>query len=130
MNNTPIKSFEEACVALGYDPTKVLPDVSNMPEQDQKAITAFAKMCIIHRALNGEWKADWGNYDQRKYYPWFDVEEKEEGSSGFGLSYNDYGCVRTGTDHGVRLFYPDADTAKYAGETFKDLYEDMILLPK
>ena len=125
-----VTTFEEACIAQGLDPEKVLPDVTGMVEQDKAAVTAFAKMCIVQRSLNGDWKPDWSNYDQPKYYQWFDVEESEGGASGFSLSCND--CVYDGTytGLGVRLFYKDRETAKYAGQTFTALYEDMILLPK
>lgn len=123
-------SFEEACKAQGLDPLTVLPDVSNMPVKDQKALTAFAKMCIVQRSLNGDWQADWSNYNQKKCFPWFNVEEKEGSASGFGLSYLVFGYDNAATNLGVRLFYPDLETAKYAGETFIEFYEDMILIPK
>ena len=127
-----IKTFEEACATQGLDPVKVLPDLTNMPEQDRAAVIALAKMCIIQRSLNGNWKPDWGNSSQYKYYPWFDVEEKEDSSSGFALSFIGYVYVYvlTCTGLGARLFYRDIETAKYAGTTFIDLYEDMILQPK
>ena len=92
MSKKLIKSFEEACKAQGLDPKKVLPDVSAMPEQDQKAIIALAKMCIIQRSLNGDWKADWSDGSQPKFYPWFDVNPDDNGPSGFGLSCNVYVC--------------------------------------
>ena len=131
-----VKSFEEACAAQGLDPNTVLPDVTCLPESDRKAVTSFAMMCIINRSLNTdpetnqEWKPDWNDSDQEKYYPWFEVVEKPEGASGFGLSFVVCGCDYSGTDLGVRLFYRDSKTAIYAGETFTELYENMILLPK
>ena len=132
-----IKTFEEACTAQGLDPNTVLPDVTCLPESDRKAVTCFAMMCIINRSLNTdpetnqEWKPDWNDSDQEKYYPWFDVDEKPEGASGFGLSYDgDFGCGNARAYLGVRLFYRDSETAIYAGETFIELYENMILLPK
>ena len=93
-------------------------------------------MCIINRSLNTdpetnqEWKPDWNDSDQEKYYPWFEVVEKPEGASGFGLSVGDCDDVGTYASLGVRLFYRDSKTAIYAGETFTELYENMILLPK
>jgi hypothetical protein len=91
---------------------------------------ALAKMCIIQRSLNGEWVPDWNNSNQYKYYPWFDVEQKEEGPSGFALSFNGYDCTLSYAGLGARLFYKDAKTAQYAGETFTALYEDMVLIPR
>lgn len=131
-----IKTFDEACMAQGLDPNTVLPDVTCLPESDRKAVTSFAMMCIINRSLNTypetnqEWKPDWNDSDQEKYYPWFEVVEKPEGASGFGLSVGVYVFVYANACLGVRLFYRDSATAIYAGETFTELYENMILLPK
>jgi hypothetical protein len=80
-----IKTFEGACKALGID-AKKLPDVSMLPADHQDAIIAHYKLVIIAQALNEGWKPNWSDYNQYKYYPWFDVR------SGSGLSYDDYGC--------------------------------------
>lgn len=130
MPQQQIKTFEEACALQGLDPVKVLPDVSAMPEKDRAAITAYAKLCIIQRSLNGEWTPDWSNQNQRKYYPWYWVEKKEGGPSGFGLSYFGCACDVTRTGLGSRLFYRDAATAEYAFDTFTELYENMVLIPQ
>lgn len=130
MSKKLIKSFEEACKAQGLDPKKVLPDVSAMPEQDQKAIIALAKMCIIQRSLNGDWKADWSDGSQPKFYPWFDVNPDDNGPSGFGLSYYCYDYAYSCSSLGARLYYKDRETAKYAGTQFTELYADMILIPR
>lgn len=126
----PITTFEEACAQQGLDPNKVIPDMSCMPEQDRTALVAHAKMCIIQRSLNGDWVPDWGDNDQYKYYPWFDVIKKEEGPSGFGLSFYGFGYGDSDSSLCARLYFKDRETARYAGETFIDLYEDMILIPR
>lgn len=123
-------TFEAACKAQGLDPNKVIPDVSMLPEQDRKAVIALAKLCIIQRSLNGDWTPDWNDYNQYKYYPWFDVNPKEESPSGFGLSYGDCVCDLTVSGLGVRLYYKDRETAEYAATKFVSLYEDLILVPR
>jgi hypothetical protein len=130
MSKKRVSSFEEACKAQGLNPFKILPDVSCLPEADQNTVTALAKMCIINRSLNGKWKADWNDLSQYKYYPWFNVEEKKVSASGFGLSCDGCGYAYSAAGLGVRLFYKDAETAKYAGETFIELYEALILVPR
>jgi hypothetical protein len=130
MPNLTIASFEDACKNQGLDPTTVLPDVSCLPEVDRKAVIAFAKRCIIQRAINEDWEADWADNDQQKYYCWLDVEPDDDGSSGFRLSYGGYDYVFSRTFLGVRLFYPDAKTARYEFETFREMHEDMILIPR
>jgi hypothetical protein len=89
-----IKTFEGACKALGID-AKKLPDVSMLPADHQDAIIAHYKLVIIAQALNEGWKPDWSDYNQYKYYPWFNVR------SGSGLSYFDF--VGWTTHCGCRL---------------------------
>ena len=130
MSAKRIETFEEACKAQKLNPKKCLPDVSVLPEKDRNAVTAFAKMCIINRSLNGDWVADWSNYDQRKYAPWYDVVEDSSKASGFSLSFDGCDCGHGGTSVGVRLFYKDSETCEHAAKTFISLYEDMILVPR
>ena len=88
-----IKTFEDACTALGLDPKTCLPDVSGMPEHHRKAIVANAKLTIIAEALNEGWKPDWNNGEWDKWYPWFDMR-----SSSGGFSYGDFGNDNTNSN--------------------------------
>ena len=120
-------SFEDACEALGLDATK-LPDVSMLHEKHQKAITAHYKLVTIAEALNEGWTPDWSNHREYKYLPWFNVVKKEGSGSGFGLAYDVYGYWDTGTIVGSRLCFKTSDLAKFAGNQFKELYEDSYLI--
>ena len=117
-----IKTFEDACKALNIDPSKALLDVSGMPVHHQKATIAHAKLVIIAEALNEGWKPDWKNSSEWKYYPWFRM------SSGSGLAYYVCGTHSSYSPVGSRLCFKSSDLAEYAGEQFKDLYEDYFLL--
>jgi len=123
-----IKTFEEACAALGI--STALPEVSMLPEAEQKAIVAHYKLTVIAKALNEGWKPDWSNDDEYKYYPWFDVEEDAAKPSGFGLSYGGYVGTDLYTFIGSRLCFKSRELAKYAGEQFTDLYEEYFLINK
>jgi len=114
---TDIKTFEEACTKLNIPPT--LPDVSMLREQNQKAVVANYKLDVIQEAINEDWKADWNNWDQRKYYPWF-----QKSSSGVGFSF--LGCTRDYAFSGVgsRRVFPSAEIARYVGDQFIELYND------
>lgn len=121
-----IASFEQACEALNIATT--LPDVSALPEKHQKAIISHYKLIIIAQALNEGWEPDWNNWEERKYYPWFDLENYDkENTSGFGFSYGGYGNSRTSTDVGSRLCFKSWELAKYAGEIFIDLYKEYMM---
>ncbi|MGN6491201.1 MAG: hypothetical protein ACTHLE_04335 [Agriterribacter sp.] len=127
-----ITTFEQACEKKGLDPTKVLPDVSAYPEQHQKAIIATAKLFVINEVLNQDengqpWKPDWSSYEEDKYYPWFDLETYEKGSSP-GFRFDDTYYEDASTNVGSRLCYRTHALAKYAGETFIDLYRNLMVL--
>ncbi|MBE2229985.1 MAG: hypothetical protein IAE96_05005 [Chitinophagaceae bacterium] len=120
--DSKIKTFEDACKALNMDPEQVLPVVSAMPEKHQKAIVSHAKLVIIAEALNEGWQPDWTDDDQWKYYPWFRMD------SGSGLAYVGYGSRCSTSLVGSRLCFKTSELAEYAGNQFKELYEDYFLL--
>jgi hypothetical protein len=131
-----IISFEQACEFRKIDPQNCLPDVSMFPADHQQALLATAKMYIISEALNqdvntGEcWKPDWNNWDENKYYPWFDLEVEEENPSGFRFHGSDYVYVFTLSTGGSRLCYRSREISNYAGQQFLSLYKEMVVLPK
>ena len=117
---TDIKTFEDACAKLQLNPETVLPDLIGYPAQHQKAMLAHAKLVIIAEALNNGWKPDWNDFNESKYYPWFDME------NGFAFAACDY-CSHLSLV-GSRLCFVSADVATYAGEQFVDLYKDYFVL--
>ena len=123
-----IKTFEDACAALGI--STALPEVSMLPEAEQKAIVAHYKLTVIAKALNDGWQPDWSIDGEWKYYPWFDVEADASKPSGFGLSYYDCGHTYSNTYFGSRLCFKSRELAKYAGVQFADLYEEYFLINK
>jgi hypothetical protein len=127
--HTDIKTYDDACKATGRDPN-VLPDVSPLPESDRDYLIAYYMLTVIAEALRGDWRPDWTDYDQGKYYPWFEVEADKERPAGFGFSLTHYGSTYTSTYVGSRLCYPSAKIAMYAGEQFKELYLKTHLLNK
>lgn len=115
-----IKTFEEACEKLGLDPQKTIPDFSMFPKEHQTAMIAHAKLIIINEALNEGWKPDWTNGQWDKYFPWFVMGSP----SGDGFSYCDYDNWHASSGVGSRLCFKSRELAKYAGETFLQLYKD------
>lgn len=114
-----IKSFEEACLVLGLDPTQ-LPVVANLPEKDQQSIIAFYKLTIIIRALNEGWEPNWKNWDEYKYYNYFFVRS----GSGFVCSHTYSALTRIGS----RLCFKSRELAEYALSQFKELYLQYLLI--
>lgn len=123
-----IKSFEDACQALAIQP--VVPDFSATPEQHRKALEAHYKLVIIAQALNEGWEPDWNDWNQYKYYPWFEVQADAEHPAGFGFSRTFCVCDCTGTHVGSRLCFKSKALALYAGKQFEELYKQQFLFLK
>jgi hypothetical protein len=110
-----IKSYEEACKKLNLKPA--VPSFPNLSAAEHKAMQAHYKLVIIARALNGNWKPDWTNWSQNKYYPWFAFQ-------GSRFVFDVVYFIFTLSALGSRLCYKDEKTAEYAGKTFVDLYHE------
>ncbi len=122
-----IKKFEDACKALKIDPKK-LPDLSALPEKHQKALLAHYKLVIIAEALNEGWQPDWSNYNEYKYYPWFEIDASKDNPAGSGFSGSNYDCWDTNSYVGSRLCFKSRELALYAGKQFEDLYIEYFLI--
>lgn len=123
---TDIKTFDDACKALSI--TSDVPDFSMIPEKHQKAMRAHYKLVIIVEAVNEGWTPDWSGNEEYKYELWPDIVEDKNKPSGFGLSFNGYAHWLTTAAVGSRLCFRTREIAKYTFETFKDLYEDYLLI--
>lgn len=130
---TDIKSFQDACKALGI--TEALPDVSLLPVKHQKAIVANYQLTIIAEAVNRDedgkpWHPDWNDYSEYKYYPWFDMETYGDAPAGSGFAFGDCGCAYTGSHVGSRLCFRSRDIAEYVGKEFLSIYRDTFLIDR
>lgn len=121
-----VKTYEDACKVLGVEPIN---------EQNAKAQgfrsdeIARRKLETIAAALNEGWKPDWNNTDQYKYYPYFYIQENANAGASAGLS-----CaltLRTASSSlaslGSRLCFYASRLARYAGNQFTDLYEQILI---
>ncbi|CRH24903.1 Uncharacterised protein [Chlamydia trachomatis] len=116
-----VKSFEDACQLLGLKPD--VPKVSLLPEKYQKSIVAHYKLIIITEALNEGWTADWSNWNERKYYPWFEMSDSSGRFSFVSSNYR-----RSSSACSARLCLKTRDLANYIGESFIDLYKDYFII--
>jgi hypothetical protein len=118
-----IQSFEHACEIMGEDPSR-LPDVAWMPETRGNAFLADYKLMIITKAQNilDKFVPDYGNRTQWKYSPWFEWVASRSAFVSADTTY-----TNTGTALGSRFCFVDTKTARHIGETFIDLYNDVML---
>ena len=128
-----VKSYADACAVLG---------VGKMDEKAMKACgfrpdeIARRKLETITEALNEGWRPDWSNTDEPKYYPWFyikpdagkDAEVKPSGApAGLAYAITSYAASSTYALLGSRLCFHERRTAAYAGDTFRDLYAQILV---
>lgn len=121
-----VKTYEDACKVLGVEPIN---------EQNAKAQgfrsdeIARRKLETIAAALNEGWKPDWNNTNQYKYYPYFYIQENAKGKGFAGLSCASTLSAASSTDAyiGSRLCFYASRLARYAGNQFTDLYEQILI---
>lgn len=137
-----IKTYEDACEALGEEP------VGDLGDHVDKHIIALIKLETISRAL---WGKDWQpkpDPDGSKYfyYPWFtlytqsemdSMNEEDRGallgaaasygaSAGFGCLGADVRSSCSDASVGFRLCQETEEKAKYFGIQFKEIWADYL----
>ena len=137
-----IKTYEDACEALGEEP------VVDLGDHVDKHIIALIKLETISRAL---WGKDWQpkpDPDGSKYfyYPWFalytqsemdSMSEEDRGAllgagandgayAGFGCLSADHRSSHSGASIGFRLCQETEEKAKYFGVQFKEIWADYL----
>jgi hypothetical protein len=97
-----IKTYIDVCKELGEKPAK----------------SPYDKIKQIEKLFCGNWKKDFSNNNQRKWYPYFVWN-----NSG-GLVFDGSLC-----DHsfffGRVAYFPDEKTSNFVGRTFIDIYREL-----
>jgi hypothetical protein len=116
-----VKSFEDACKVLGIDSVPEMLEKSGFTKDE----IAYRKLKTIAKSLNEGWEPDWSNFNQYKYFPWF---QYYGAYAGFACAdtYNAASAASTGV--GSRLCFKTRELATYAGKTFTSLYNDFLLI--
>jgi len=145
-----IKTFEDACKALGLAIPEGLPE---MLKPQYEAIIparyiAQMKLEIITAALNGGWEYR-PEPDVWCYWPWFEFFTKNEmddmgpekekernvvpvlpgqanGFSGLAFSLSYYAWSNASSFYGARLAYKTAALAEHSGKQFAELWRDYL----
>jgi len=119
---TPMESIKTVEDALNVTGTPVTPEFNEVPEELREYFKAVYEAVAITKALVGDWKADWNDGRQRKWYPWFRMS-----SGGFVFRATYFDRSRAFAGDASRLCFPTDEMAEYAGRTFTDVYSRMIL---
>lgn len=112
-----IKTFEDACEELGIDDPESLFTGNDTPDE-----IAYKKLKVVVKAINQGWVPDWGNTNERNWWPWFNL------SSGFGFSHSGYVYGYANAYVGSRLCFESEAKSNYAATQFIDLYKQFLML--
>jgi hypothetical protein len=128
-----IKTFKDAlreAATKRPEVTKEYEAILNLTGNYAKAIRAFVQLIVVTEALNEGWTPNWNDTTQQKWFPWFYVvgSSADYGAdAGLGDVIVSLGAGDSYTAFGSRLCFSSKKLAKYAGNQFKDLYQDYYL---
>ncbi len=148
-----VKTFQDAVNELGDDNPLVQQFVcvcniafNNSGVKLDADIIAYLKLRIIAAALNEGWEPKFTK-DERRYYPYFYLLQKEEyeqlndedkkrcvgrsnysanANGGLVFAYTLFGSACSSTDNGVRLAFKTRKLAEYAGKQFYGIWADFV----
>lgn len=127
-----IKTVADACKALGTTIEEQFPpEVKNLFTDDE---LAYRELKLVVKALNQSdgkpWEPDYSNWDERKYYPWPDVDTSDGNKAGSGFSDGGYYYDYADTFVGSRLCFKSRELCQYAFNQFNDIYKRWLLISK
>lgn len=97
-----IRNYSDVCKKLG----------------ENEVYCPYQQIKQIEKLFNGDWKKNWDNKNQSKYYPYF-----EQKSSGLVFYYS-YSCYDDFS--GQVAVYKDSKTSDFVGKTFIDIYKRLM----
>src|SRR5437868_9418950 len=107
-----IRFYSDVCEELEEEQL-TLDDFKSLPRYLRKKHLAYGKLLQVAKLLNGNWKPDYSDTSQEKWYPYFDYKQ------GRGLVFSDsYG--HPGLFYGVAALYKSREMSDFAGKTFLD----------
>lgn len=118
-DTTFLDDFELFCQENNIDYTDFITKYSNLDDNG----LAHEMMKVIIKITNGEWKADWLNLNQKKWFPLFEYKV----GSGFGFSYSNYVGSSAYTLVGSRLCFENENESKKTAIRFIKIYNKFLL---
>lgn len=111
-----VKDYRTFCKVTGL---KEWLAVEFLTKTNPAKALAQEKLAQIEFYFGKDWKKDWSDHSQHKYYPYFNVN-----SSG-GLDFVDVYGVHVFAS-GVVAYFETKEIATYVGKTYIDLYKDLL----
>jgi len=116
-----VKTLEDALAITGRP---AVPEFADVPEELRSYLQAQYKAMAITETLNEKWVANWSNWDENKWFPWFDYDKASSRFAFYATSYL-YAFATAG--YASRLCFRTKALAEYAGRQFEDIYNELLL---
>jgi len=97
---------------------KKLTYFEHFPEEIRDKMEACYHIGVIAKLFNGDWKPDWTNQNEYKWYPYFTI------SSTGGLFFDDTDYHYYHSYGGV-AYFKDKETATFVGKQFTSIYNKL-----
>jgi len=110
-----VKNFKDILKLSGKTLKEILPYQKPIAENQVK-LNALAKIQLIEEVLNQGWKPTWNNFNEYKYYPYFELQKVGfafDGSA-YGFQYYD----------GAVACYQNKKISDFVGKTFISEYRE------
>jgi hypothetical protein len=117
--------YADACKILGKQPLTI-DAFAALGDEAQAFLSLHRITTVIKSRRPANHVFDWNNYDERKWYAWWDMETYEGQSAGSGFAFD--GCVfdYAGTDVGSRLCSTTSADAKDIALAMIDDYRNWM----
>lgn len=115
-----VKTFEDALEETGRPD---VPDFSMLPDDLVEYFEAVYKTVVLAEALNEGKKVDIYDSNKYRYYPYF---YPNSSASSFAFNDSNYDATPACAGGGSRLSFVSRELSDYAGETFKNIFQNLI----
>lgn len=105
-----------------------------LPDRISRGMLALLKLQVITEAVNNddpkvpEWKADYNDSNQRKWFPWYVGGSADGSGSGFRFHASSYDWSFTNYYFGARLALKDEDRSGFMNKHYSELYKELLLI--
>ena len=111
---------------VDYQEIKTMSDVyrvngitklTTLPETKERY---YEDLILVAKSFNGNWKPDWNDIFENKWYPYFQF------SSMFCFSHSDFDCYFADASIGSYICFKNKQISDYVGKTFLEQFEKLM----
>lgn len=118
-----VKTFEDVLAKKGDKSEDILPYATPINSR-QHAANDRAILDYIAEYLQDGYVADYSDWDEYKYYPWFRFNKSE---SAFGFAGSLCGDADSNATVGSRLVFPTEEVSDFYGTQFIEIHNRLLL---